>query len=516
MKRRKFIQTTGLSLPIMLSGFGVRAMPKSSIFSAITNETDRVLVLIQLNGGNDGLAMITPLDQYDKLANARGNILIPQSSLIDVGFNNGFHPAMTGLKSVFDNGKMSVVQSVGYPNQNRSHFRSTDIWTSGSPADEVWTSGWLGRYFQKDHPDFPEDYPNAAFPDPFAITIGSLVSDTCQGTTTNYSMAINDPFNLNPLLNLGNDTPPGTPYGEELTFLRTTIDQTNAYGEVITDAPGSGSNLADYPADNPLAQQLKNVALLIAGGLQTKVYIVSLGGFDTHAGQVADGNPEAGDHANLLESLSDAVTAFQQDLSLLGLEQRVLTMTFSEFGRRINSNFSLGTDHGDSAPLMLFGSCVNPGFLGDNPLIPDNPDVLDAVAMQYDFRNVYGSVFMDWFDVAQDDVQNLLFPEFSHIPVIQGCSSTSTSQMIPELKMEAYPNPFSGQVNIAFTCGNEHVRLSVFNGYSQELEVLINKKLHTGEHRVQFDGSGLPSGHYYVHLRLEGGRQKVVMLVKAR
>lgn len=516
MKRRKFIQTTGLSLPVMLSGFGLQAMPKSSIFSAITNETDRVLVLIQLNGGNDGLAMITPLDQYDKLANARGNILIPQSSLINVGFNNAFHPVMTGLKSVFDNGKMSIVQSVGYPNQNRSHFRSTDIWTSGSPADEYWTTGWLGRYFQKDHSGFPEGYPNANFPDPFAITIGALVSETCQGTSTNFSMAINDPFNLNPLFNLGNDMPPDTPYGDELTFLRTTIEQTNAYSEVITDAANNGTNMVTYPQDNALAQQLKNVALLIAGGLQTKVYIVSLGGFDTHAAQTVAGNPQAGDHANLLKAMSDAVTAFQQDLALLGLEQRVLTMTFSEFGRRINSNFSLGTDHGDAAPLMLFGSCVNPGFLGDNPVIPANPDVLDAVPMQYDFRNVYGSVLMDWFGVEQQDVQSLLFPEFSHIPVIQGCSSTNTSEVVTELKVEAFPNPFSGQVNIVFNCGNEHVRLSVFNGYAQELEVLLNKKLPMGEHRVQFDGSGLPSGHYYVHLRLEGGRQKVVMLVKGR
>ena len=130
-------------------------MPKSSIFSAISDDNDKVLVLVQLTGGNDGLASITPLDQYDKLANVRGNILIPQSNLLDVGFNNGFHPNMTGMKSLFDDGKMSVVQAVGYANQNRSHFRSTDIWTSGSPADEQWTTGWMGRYFQEGAPDFP-------------------------------------------------------------------------------------------------------------------------------------------------------------------------------------------------------------------------------------------------------------------------------------------------------------------------------------------------------------------------
>ncbi|MCB0517874.1 MAG: DUF1501 domain-containing protein [Lewinellaceae bacterium] len=513
MRRRKFIQSTGLSLTVLLNGFSVRTLARSSMFSMINGDTDKVLVLLQLVGGNDGLAMITPLDQYDKLANARGNILIPQGSLLDVGFNNAFHPAMTGLKSVFDDGKMSVVQAVGYPNQNRSHFRSTDIWTSGSPADEVWTTGWMGRYFQQDHPGYPDGYPSADFPHPFAITIGSSVSETCQGTAANYSLAITDPFNLNPLLTAGTDTPPNTPYGDELTFLRQTIEQTNAYGEIITDAANSASNMVAYPGDNRLAQQLKNVALMIAGGLQTKVYIVSLGGFDTHSAQVGD-TPTVGDHANLLLQLSDAVNLFQQDLTLQGLGERVLTMTFSEFGRRIRSNDSAGTDHGDAAPLMLFGHCVNPGFVGDNPEIPDNPDVLEAVAMQYDFRNIYGSVFMDWFGVEENAIKDLLFPDFAHVPILGGCSANATSEPAANLEVNAFPNPFSSAVNISFACGNEQVRLSVFNGWGQELEVLVNKRLPAGQHRFAFDGSRLPAGHYYFHLRLDGGRQKVKMLVR--
>ncbi len=493
----------------------MRAMPKTSIFSAISDENDKVLVLIQLNGGNDGLATITPLDQYDKLANARGNILIPQSSLLDAGSNNAFHPSMTGVKSVFDDGRMAVVQSVGYPNQNRSHFRSTDIWTSGSPANEAWTTGWLGRKFEVDAPDYPEGYPNTEYPDPFAITVGSLVSETCQGSAVNYSLAINDPFNLNPLLDLEGSTAPNTPYGDELTFLRQTIEQTNAYGEVITAAAEGAQNLADYPsADaNPFANQLKNVARMIAGGLQTKVYIVSLGGFDTHANQVGD-NPAQGNHATLLLWLSDAIKSFQEDLVLLGLDQRVLTMTFSEFGRRIRSNDSLGTDHGDAAPLMLFGSCVAPGFIGDNPEIPDDPAVGDAVAMQYDFRNVYGSVLKDWFDIAEEDVKNLLFPEFSPIPIIEGCETTSTGEVNPVLEAVAYPNPFSKQVNVRFASGQEHVKLSLFNGMAQELEVLVNKKLNAGEHEFSFDGSELPTGTYYFHLQLEGGRQKTKLVIK--
>ncbi len=514
MKRRNFIQTTGLSLSLLLNGFKLRAMPKSSIFSAISSENDRILVLIQLNGGNDGLSMITPLDQYDKLANARSNILIPQGSLLDVGFNQAFHPSMTGIKSVFDEGKMGVVQAVGYPNQNRSHFRSSDIWTSGSPATEVWTTGWLGRYFQQGQPDFPEGYPNADYPDPFALTLGGNVTETCQGTAANFSMAINDPFNLSPLTTGGNDVPPSTPYGEELAFLRQSIESTNAYSDGITEAADNGSNMATYPDDNALAQQLKNVALLIAGGLQTKVYVVNLGGFDTHAGQVVL-DPTLGTYSELMQLLSDAVTAFQQDLSLLGIEKRVVTMTFSEFGRRIRSNDSLGTDHGDAAPLMLFGSCVKPGFIGESPEIPDNPEVQEAVAMQYDFRNVYGSVLMDWFEVAETDVQNLLFPDFSYIPLVDGCNVSATMQLpVPDMVFTPYPNPFNGEVNVTFQSGNEHVRLSVFNSAGQELNVLINKRLNGGEHTVKFNSSGLASGNYYFHLRLDNGRQKTKLVVK--
>ncbi len=503
-------------MPLLLNGFKLRAMPKSSIFSAISDENDRVLVLIQLNGGNDGLAMITPLDQYDKLANARGNVLIPQGSLLDVGFNQALHPSMEGIKAVFDEGKMGVVQAVGYPNQNRSHFRSSDIWSSASPATEVWTTGWLGRYFQGGQPDFPIGYPNAEYPDPFALTLGGNVTETCQGTAANFSMAITDPFNLSPLTTGGNDVPPSTPYGEELAFLRQSIESTNAYSEVITEAANGGSNLATYPDDNALAQQLKNVALLIAGGLNTKVFVVNLGGFDTHAGQVVL-DPTLGTYSELMQTLSDAVAAFQQDLTLLGLEKRVLTMTFSEFGRRIRSNDSLGTDHGDAAPLMLFGSCVKPGFTGDSPEIPANPEVQEAVAMQYDFRNVYGSVLMDWFEVAEADVQSLLFPDFSYIPLVNGCNVSATTQLpVPEMVFTPYPNPFSREVSVTFQSGNEHVRLSVFNGAGQELNLLINKRLNAGEHTIQFNSAGLPGGSYYFHLRLENGRQKTKLVVKAK
>lgn len=514
------MQTTSaaVTVPVLLSGMTVNAMAKSSIFNAINDDSDRVLVLIQLNGGNDGLSMLMPINQYDNLANARANIIIPENNYLTIDNDLGLHPVMTGMKGLYDEGKMTIVQSVGYPNQNRSHFRSSDIWTSGSPAQESWTTGWLGRNFQADQPDFPEGYPNSDNPDPFAITVGAGVSETCQGTSANFSLAISDPFNLNPLAVGGEDVVPDTPYGDELSFLRTVIEQTNAYGDVITDAANLGTNMAAYPEDNRLAQQLKSVALLINGGLQTKVYVVALGGFDTHADQTVGDQPGVGVHSNLLKVLSDAVAAFQEDLKLLGLEKRVVGMTFSEFGRRILSNNSLGTDHGDAAPLMVFGNCINPGIVGDNPEIPTNPAIGEAVPMQYDFRNVYGSVLMDWFEVPEDDVKNLLFQEFQYLPILDVCLTDATVDLedLTSIDTKAYPNPFTHKTTISFNCETEHVRLSVFNSFGQQMELLINKRLPAGDHEIQFDGSALPAGNYYYHLELGGGRQKTKMMAIAR
>ena len=219
--------------------------------------------------------------------------------------------------------------------------------------------------------DFPEDYPNDDCPDPFAITLGSIVSETCQGPSTNFSMALVDPENLTTIIEGAEGSLDlDTCYGYQLDFLRTAVKQTNAYSESIETAADNGNNMAQYPGDNRLAEQLRIIAQLISGGLQTQVYIVNLGGFDTHAAQVAD-STTTGNHANLLETLSGAVAAFQEDLQLLGLDERVVGMTFSEFGRRIRSNDSLGTDHGTAAPLFVFGSCINPAIIGENPEIPD-------------------------------------------------------------------------------------------------------------------------------------------------
>ena len=423
MDRRNFLRRGGaLALPILTGLPGIQAAGSSLLTSLLPPGSDRVLVLIHLNGGNDGLNTLIPTDQLSELQSVRPNVFQPATNLHAITTSLSLHSRMQGMQQLFGEGKVSIVQDVGYPNQNRSHFRSTDIWTTGSDSTTVLQTGWLGRTLEDDFPGYPENYPNATAPHPAAISMGNVANATCQGLITNMSQTVRNPLELT-FLAPGGDTPvPDDSYGDELDFLRVAIMQTNAYGTVIKEAAEKGGETSvDYP-DTPLRGQLENVARLIDGDLQTQVYVVHLNGFDTHAGQVDGSDTEAGQHATLLDYLSSSITAFQDDLEQRGLAERVMGMTFSEFGRRIRSNASMGTDHGTAAPMFLFGNCVSGTILGSNPTIDTEVDQNTGVPMQYDFRDVYGSVLMDWFGVQENRVRNILYPNFVYLPIAGGCA----------------------------------------------------------------------------------------------
>ncbi len=516
MKRRNFLKaTSAMSLPFFVGGTPFTAVGKNKLFDVIGEGNDKVLVLVQLQGGNDGLSSVIPLDQYDNLANVRQNILVSESSIIKISDTVGLHPNMAELKNIWDDAKLGILQGVAYPNQNRSHFRSTDIWNTASEPDEFLTTGWMGRYFGLNHNDFPEGYPNNDCPDPFALTIGTIVSETCQGTISNFSLAVTDPFNPG-TVNLGE---PGDAlnncYGREVDFVRDIARQTNAYSDTIKAAANAGNNISTkYGDDNLLAQKLKTVARLISGGLQTKIYVVQLGGFDLHSNQVIDGNPQAGNQSNLMRILSDGLCAFQEDLVQLGVDDRVVGMTYSEFGRRIRSNQSNGTDHGTAAPIIVFGSCINPGIIGDNPEIDPQVGINEGVPMQYDFRSVYATMLMDWFDIPEDKVREVLFDDFQYLPLIQ-CTPVSANKEIElaEIDLNVFPNPFSDYFNIKFETKSEHYRISLFNAIGFELKVVSNQKYASGIHEIKLPTHDLSSGVYFV--RIAGKNiQKTVRVIK--
>jgi uncharacterized protein (DUF1501 family) len=515
MKRRSFLKNgalASLSLPFVQNGFSMQAIAKQ-LFEVPKSAEDKVLILIRMNGGNDGLNMVFPRDQYAELVVQRANILVPENQILPLTTEVGLHPKMTGMQTLFNEAKLSVIQNVGYPEPNRSHFRSMDIWTTGA-LDINQTSGWLGRYFDSTYPNFPDAYPNVDYTDPFAISMGSEVSSTCQGLMGNFSHAVSDPFNSSNLL-LTSVTNDGTYYGGQIEYISTLINQTNEYGQQISSAASAGNSLSGmYDPLNPLAVQLKYIAQMISGGLKTKVYILNVNGFDTHDAQVDQNDVKEGVHANLLKRISDAVRAFQHDLQLLGLEQRVAGLTFSEFGRQIASNGSMGTDHGDAAPILLFGACVSNGVMGANPQIPNQVNNQAGLTMQIDFRDIYASILKDWFEVDAQVIQGLFEQNITYYDLLQGCTNSIAEEpTVKQPQALVYPNPSLGQHHLKFFSMNEFVEVFLIDQSGKILQKSFEGKLNDGQQILSFEINMLKAGSYFYLLK-SGSRQELVSFQK--
>ncbi|RFM25873.1 DUF1501 domain-containing protein [Deminuibacter soli] len=427
MKRRDFLKNTtaGVVIPYLVNGMQVKAMAGTPLMNAMSRymNDDRVLVLIQLNGGNDGLNTVVPFDQYAAYQAARTNIAIPQNKVLRLNGTEqtGLHPALSGLQQLYNAGKLGIVQSVGYPKPNFSHFRAADIWMTASDSDKVLNTGWAGRYLDTVFPQFPQQYPSAAMPDPLAIQVGSVVTTALQGPAFSMGLAISNPANFYNLIEGKTDVDVNSRWGEQMDYLETMSLKTDEYAAVIKQAAMKVTKQGDkYPAagKNSLADQLKIVARMIGGGLKTKIYMVNMGSFDTHAKQTDTMDTTTGSHAQLLTKLSEAITAFMDDLDYLKVGDRVMGMTFSEFGRRIKSNASGGTDHGAAAPMFYFGNQVKAGVAGHSPVLPATASVNDNIDMQHDFRSVYATVLQQWFYLDAADVQRVLGGVHPLLPIV--------------------------------------------------------------------------------------------------
>lgn len=508
MKRRDFVRSLALvsaGTPVLLNEMKVQSIGKK-LFSIAKSNEDRILVIIRMNGGNDGLNTVIPRDQYSNLTIQRSNVLIPESAVLPLTTDLGLHPKMTGMKNMFDSGSLGIIQNVGYPEQNRSHFRSMDIWTSGL-IDTQADTGWLGRFFDNEYPGYPSGYPSTTCPDPFAISLGYEVSATCQGLMANFSHAVEDPFDIYNLSSAGaiND---GTYYGDHMEYLTTLINQANAYGQQVNTAAvaGTGSDASLYDLTNPLAQQLRYVAQMIDGGLQTNVYILNVSGFDTHDSQVATTSTEEGAHANLLKQISDAVSSFQADIEQMNHQERVAGMTFSEFGRQVASNASLGTDHGDAAPMFLFGSCLNTTIMGNNPVIGNTIVNQEGLPMQYDFRDIYASILKDWFGVPTSEIQSFFEHTVQYYPILGACNvGIEEEEELTVTRSIVYPNPASANAKIRFVAENEWVRVDIFDIQHRLVLTVYDGNLAQGEHDIPMEIIDLPAGEYIVQIKKESG-----------
>ncbi len=528
MKRRSFISMMGAGtvLPFMLGGMKLKAFTQSPFLSMIDSIAcdDRILVLVQMAGGNDGLNTIIPLDQYSNYKAARPNIAVPDSgsgAALRLTNATGLHPQMSELFNRYNSGMVKVVQSVGYPVPDTSHFRSTDIWMSASDSDKIVETGWLGRWLDSKYPGFPSGYPNQWMPHPIAIQVGNFVSLTTEAATANMAMAFSNPTTFYNIVNYGEGTQKNSRFLDELDFVRKTGMQIQHFATPVKDAASKAKNLSTkYPAanaGNTLSDQLKIVAQLIAGGLKTRVYLVTQPGYDTHANQLNGGNGTPYSHPQLLNQLSVALDAFMDDLKLLNIDQKVVGMTFSEFGRRMQQNGSNGTDHGAAAPLFVFGTNVLGGkVLGANPVIPATVTGNDNVPMTYDFRSVYATLLRDWLCVNEADVRTLLMGDYPYLPLINSSTASDVREdasVISQDILSCAPNPASSRVNLSIEADGSVARLSLFDHTGREVDVVFEQQLSAGPHTLQYDASGLVSGNYYWRIQCASRIQTVPMMV---
>jgi uncharacterized protein (DUF1501 family) len=557
MKRRDFIQKISMAtLPLTLGGIPMRVMAENSLTRMAAQSTnDRILVILQMHGGSDGLNAVIPYTDYDLYYSRRPNIAIPLrnsarkmiqlDSTLKPEAQVGLHPDMIGMKDLYDRGRMGIIQGVSYKNNNGSHFRGRDISFMGGSFDKYYDSGWVGRYLQKEFEPkkYPDDFPNDEMKDPLAIEMGSDISLIFhQSGNIPTSLSIDNPESFANLVGglqgfkesdidpLG--YPPAalvnSPYGKEISWIlgleKKSKDYAARLAEVYAaDKKVHASPLATYPEiypfnapkgslKNGLSSQLQLVARLLDGGgagqgVKTKVFLVKIGGFDTHADQVESYDPTMGAHAALMYHISSAMQAFQNDLKARGLEDRVLTVTTSEFGRRVHSNGSYGTDHGTGGPMYIFGKGAQPGVIGKVPdLTKDN------VELQYDYRQVYASILRDWMQVNETVINNDIFfgnyftgqkeegtGNYENIVVASNVISGVQDNFISErfeLK-DCFPNPAKESTTITFKLNNtNHVTLNLLSESGQVLKSLVNGQKEEGEHSVKVDVTDLPAGVY--------------------
>ncbi len=559
MKRRDFLRGVLplTAAPFALHGIPVRAMAQSLMTQSFTCDqvNDRAIVIIQLHGGNDGINTLFPIDQYDAYINHRPIIGIPDTGTrkyieLDSGLavpdQVGLHPDLIHLKMLYDEGKVNFIQDVAYSNVNGSHFRGTDIWLSGKTGESIGDgpqSGWFGRYLDHRFPDYPDAYPTTNMPDPPGLEFGSHIVSLGFHRAMGIPMGLtlsNDPLSFyDQVSTVGGLLPEDIPlseYGEELKFIMQIQKSTDAYAERLAQVYEMGANTVDYPEvyhtqtnlnyRNGLSGQLRTVARLISGGCKTKIYLVRMGGFDTHANQGIPDKPSFGGHGALLYHLASAVKAFQDDLKGMGLEDRILTCTFSEFGRQVAENGDWGTDHGTSGPMMVFGKGIKAGVTGTNP---DLTNIRNnrLQGFQHDYRQVFATLLQDWLGANDGTLYETEFLEFSQqkLDLINdnyiddlgeainfvaelSCDETpdppGAVNVEPELEeavnISLYPNPASEFVNISID--SDQLIPASISFYTLQGTLVKEKSiaLSAGQNTARVDLNGLSAGMYIIRV----------------
>jgi uncharacterized protein (DUF1501 family) len=543
MKRRQFIKLTTTASAAGMLPFELQASMKlvNSFYNC--DLSNRKLILVELNGGNDGLNTVIPINGFTDYQTLRPNIHIPSSvylplnnldsNLIGTNQDIALHPELTGFYNLYAQDQLRIIQSVGYPSQNKSHFGSQDIYATGNDGNN-WIngdqSGWIGRFMEQNYNDsIPTNYP-------LGIQVGSNTTSLGFHGEIEHGLALNlsgqDSENFYSVLSgLAGEPPnniPSSDYGTELQYIIDTDILSNQYSQVISTAfnNGANSNTANYP-DTNLADQLKTVARLIRGGIETKVFMVKLGGFDTHNNQNQSSGDIQGTHSELLNTLSGAIESFMTDLNSDNLADDVLGITFSEFGRKAKENGSLGTDHGEVAPMFAFGKPVKSGISGINV------DLTEAVqtnnyqlhTIQHDYRATFATIMQDFLGAPNSIIDSTFLENVTsesfvsskisdliklNYTVPEDCYSEALT--IPQNNIDnwtIYPNPFRTSF---FVIDRNQIGETNFELRNQLSQIVLKGDLKFTNGKTSINAAMLENGMYFLTLKnsVETSSHKII------
>lgn len=528
MKRRQFIHSISHAMAVSAMHSNFKFLDKSKNLSVLNNtiSPDNIVVFVELNGGNDGLNTIVPMDQYATLTKVRPHVIIPENKLIPIGKSDlALHPSLADLKILSDEKRMKIIQNVGYNNPDLSHFRSSDIIQSGSGFSDFIPSGWAGRLSEALHPDYPEKYPNDIFPDPLAVELGYSMPLMFTGTNSFPGYLSGSPDSFSEINTSLNNKYPNTFSGDKLSYIQQITSQANRYGVQLKKAYQLGNHTVKFP-DDDLGGQFYKLSRLIRGGLNTRIYHAGLGGFDTHDNQVNESDHATGKHAKLLKTLNDCIIPLMKSLDETKDSDRVMIVVFSEFGRRIVSRGSGGTDHGAAWPMMIFGNKLNPKVAGKNPKINPLATPDDNLEAEFDYRQIYASIIEQWLGGDATTQKKILFKEYGQVSLTKEyddsdedgildkydkCLNTAAGAMIDTNGCEVFslpPETFSVTVNSASCVGQKNGSITISsknlnNSYSFNIGTDTNGKLNAQNKYSQTIGN-LGTGTYQVCIKVDG------------
>ena len=522
MKRRDFFKLVsglGVGVPFYLNGMSTRLMSQISDLQFDCDAVnDRVLVIFRLAGGNDGLNTVIPINQYDtysalrptiKIPNTGTGSYIPLDTTVGSGKLVGLHPALTGFKRLYDSGKLLLMNGAGYPNPNYSHFRGEALMFAGKDGtyNDDLLEGTFGKYFAALHPGLAGN-PSTEKPDPLAIQLGDISPCLFYEHTTEKGIEFNMYDYDRTLTTLSLQK---SDYQDLLDYIQKVADSMDIYYDRVMHVFNTGHNSSVTYPDTSFGKQLKIIARMITGGSRTKVFQVNLSGFDTHQYQATYGNTHLGTHTNLLENISNSVAAFQEDIQQLGLADRIMTVSFSEFGRQVRENANQGTDHGDLAPFFVIGNAVEAGILGDHPVFSNTTDFYyNQNQQRYDYRQIYGALLQDWLGSKTNLMQNIELDHFvtgaQKIDIINNsqkagtvCQDTGNSNVIVQKGIKIYPIPASQFIYIELEdqCQCE-VKYQIFDMSGRVVSRGSENFFTT---RLEINVSSLAKGHYIIKLQ---------------